>query len=536
METSTDQRWLINELWLLAAVPFALVTWQAVQAPRLHVLLDYWHVLAKVTADDGSLIPGALFSYHLEQPFALPSLLFWGDAGLAGGDNRALTLLTVALLAAVVLLLRSLLPESLGAVRRTALTAGFAFLLLSAHGIELWLQGTNGASWAPALFFLVLAVVCAHRGRFWPALAAAAIGSLSFGVAFPAWFAIGLVAWLRRDAWWRVAAPVALGAAVLAFWLLTRPAGAQAAATSGFEPGHRLAVFGASLGSMWSPGVAWVAIAAGVLVLGVLAYCGRAAVRARAADQAGWLGLGLCAVALALLLALGRTTGSGTNVGLLSRYSLVGGLAACAALALAALRWNPRPGWLVAAVAAVGLVTEITGYTQVNQVRASYESLGTVAYALRVNDPAALAELRINPAVVPAARSLGAYPFTGDFTLGCGGRELGDRVPPESPRPLPGPSGPLSTKGVVDTRAPLLTGWAVVDGKRADCVLVTDDAGTVTGGGLTGVGRSDAGGLTGEPNAGWQAAAAPDSRGRIVVVSAGGVLYRIDENAHGERG
>lgn len=47
-------------LWLFAIVPFGLAMLAALRAPRMHVLLDYWHVLAKITDDDGSLLLGHL--------------------------------------------------------------------------------------------------------------------------------------------------------------------------------------------------------------------------------------------------------------------------------------------------------------------------------------------------------------------------------------------------------------------------------------------------------------------------------------------
>jgi hypothetical protein len=68
-------------LWLFTMAPFGLALLAAVRAPRMHVLLDYWHVLAKITNDDGSLLLSQVFTYHLEQPFVLPSLLFWAGRG-----------------------------------------------------------------------------------------------------------------------------------------------------------------------------------------------------------------------------------------------------------------------------------------------------------------------------------------------------------------------------------------------------------------------------------------------------------------------
>ncbi|MFT7869102.1 MULTISPECIES: hypothetical protein [Amycolatopsis] len=44
------------------------------------MLLDYWHIFAKITDDNNNLLLGQVFTYHLDQPFAVPSLLFYADA------------------------------------------------------------------------------------------------------------------------------------------------------------------------------------------------------------------------------------------------------------------------------------------------------------------------------------------------------------------------------------------------------------------------------------------------------------------------
>ncbi|WP_157357476.1 DUF2079 domain-containing protein [Amycolatopsis nigrescens] len=509
-------------LYLLAVCPLFLALLLALRAPRMHVLLDYWHVLAKITGDDGSLLPGMVFGYHLDQPFVLPSLLFWADAAWFGGDNRVLTVLTVAMVAAVVVLLHLMLPATTAPVRKAALTAGFAFLLLSSHAAELWSQGTNGISWVPAVLLSVLAIALAHRGRFWPAVLAAAFGCLSFSAAFGAWFALALIFWLRRDARYKVLVPPVAGVLVLAFWFLTKPSGQQSLATSAFDPDGRLSVVLAAIGGLWSADVAVVAVLAGGLTLALLVLPGRSAVLRRVhgeplrTNDSGWIGLAAYAVALAVMLGLGRTTAEAPsgNAGLISRYVLVAALATCALLALAALHRPAVPTrYVVIAVVAVGLVTHAIGGTKADAVRRAYEPLRTAAVALRLEAPEALAALHIQPSVIPAARALGGYPFTDDFTLGCHGLELGGHV--ELAQAWP-------SKGAVESDGALLTGWATVSGSDVDCVLVTDEHGTVVGGGVTGLTRPGAPG-----GAGWQAVAAPGTARPQVLVSAGGALYRV---------
>ncbi|MCU1684649.1 MAG: hypothetical protein JWQ81_5388 [Amycolatopsis sp.] len=537
----TRLHWVIG---LFSLLPLAYVTLQAVRAPKLNLLLDYWDVLAKITTDDGSLQPRMLFTYNLEQPFAVPSLLFWADARFFGGDNRVLTVLTVLLMAGIVVLLSRMLPTSLSPVKRAALTVGFAFIMLSTHGIELWVQGTNGISWTPALFFVVLTVFLMHRGRFWPAFAAAVFGCLCFGVGFPAWLGLVLVAWLRREPRWKVLVSAVAGIAVLAIWLTTRPSAPQALATSSFDVQHRLAAISASLGAMWASSESHVAtlfaVGVGLLLAILLAVFAVAAVRGRftpatpeQSDEAGWIGLATCTLALALLIGLGRTT-PGINVGMISRYSVIGGLALCSALTLVALR-RPRlrARYVLAGVVAVSLVTYATGYPKVATVKTGYYGYGAIEVALRVDAPGALTALQVNPEVVPAARALGMYPLTGSFSLDCHGYELGSQINFGGIKPLPGPHAPGVTKGVLDTPPvrgdALLSGWAVVADTHPDCVLVLDESGKVVGSGITGVSRPDAVRLTGgDANAGWRAVAAPNSTASRIVLVAGGTLYGVD--------
>ncbi|GAB3502616.1 DUF2079 domain-containing protein [Amycolatopsis cihanbeyliensis] len=532
----TGRRPAAIALGLLTLVPLLLAVVQAARAPRMHLLLDYWHVLAKITGDDGSLVAGKIASYHLDQPFVLPSLLFWLDAAILGGDNRVFSVLTVAFAVAIVLLLGTMLPSTLDSGKKWALTSGFAFLVLSSHAAELWVQATNGISWVPAVLCSVLALRQAHRGRSCAAYASAAVGCLCFGAAFPVWFALALTGWLARRGRAAVLVPAAAGIGVLAFWFATKPSGPQSLATSALDPSGRLSVLGAALGCLWSAELAVVAVLAGGATAAVLLLTGWSAVRARLSDPAGpagaaWVGLGAYALMLAGMLALGRTTDApvpGGNVGLISRYVLVSALATCAALTLLVLHRPRLPRRrVIALVLTISFVTYAIGGTKASGVDSGYAPLGVTAVALRVGAEDALRELRIEPGVRPAAQALGAYPFTGDFSLGCGGHELDDRLDLPAAVPLPGPESPSPSRGVVDT-APaaggvLLSGWVTLDGRQPDCVLVADGIGTVVGGGVTGLPRPDVPG----PASGWRAAAAPGTTRPTVVILAGRTLHRL---------
>ncbi|KFU82040.1 hypothetical protein SAMN04489729_1550 [Amycolatopsis lurida] len=515
-------------LWIFTVAPFGLALFTAVRTPKMHVLLDYWHVLAKITDDNGDLLFGQVFTYHLDQPFVLPSLLFWADAAWFGGDNRILTMLTVLLVAGIVACLYSMLPNSLSTATKAVVLTGFSWILFSSHAAELWLQGTNGISWIPAVFFCVLAIACAHRGLTWAAGIAATLGCLSFGAALPIWFVLALIAWLRKDSRLRVLIPGAIGVLVVAAWFLTKPSGQQSLATSSFDLDGRLSVFAAALGGLWSADVAVVAVIAGGITIAALVHLGRVA----NPRTSGWIAIAAYAVLLAGMLALGRTTAhvAGGNVGLISRYVIVGALATSALLALVAIN---RPQWplrqLLIATVTIALVTHAIGGTKAERVRHDYSPLNLAAIALRVDAPTVLDTLHIQRAAAPAARSLGAYPFNDTFTLGCGGPELGSHLP--SSAPLPHGTDPGDTRG--ETGTPLtgdtvLSGWTTIGGARADCILVVDQNDIVIGGGLIGLPSSVAKTTTAAPEGmAWQAVAPPGATIDGVIAVKNGSLYRL---------
>ncbi|MEV4058094.1 DUF2079 domain-containing protein [Amycolatopsis sp. NPDC049688] len=518
----------VAALWVFAAVPFALALLAALRAPKMHVLLDYWHVFAKITDDNGSLLLGQVFTYHLDQPFVVPSLLFYADAAWFGGDNRVLTVLTIALLAVAVFALRTMLPRHVSPTTRGTLTAAMSWLLFSSHATELWLQGTNGISWVPAVTFCTIAIACAHHGRRAGAYAAAVLGCLSFGAALPIWFVIAFIAWLRKEPRLRVVIPAVVGLTILIAWWLTKPAGTQSGATDAFDPDGRLSVVAAAVGGLWSVDIAVPAVIAGGLTIALLALLlRRTLIHRPAAIEAGWAGLACYAFALALMLALGRTTTNvpGGNVGLISRYVLVAALATTAALVLTTVH---RPQWpkqyLVVAVVALSLVTHAVGGRKADEVRRSYAPLSLSAIALRVDAPAALDALHIQRAAGPAARALGAYPFNDSFTLGCHGPDLGSHLDLTTAQPTPA--------GALDAPATdaggITTGWAVVNGTRPDCILITDQTGTVTGGGVTGLPLTLGQTPKAAPGAtAWQATAGPTNGPLTILAVQGGRLYRI---------
>ncbi|AIG74312.1 Conserved putative membrane protein [Amycolatopsis japonica] len=213
-------------------------------------------------------------------------------------------------------------------------------MLFSSHAAELWLQGTNGISWIPAVFFCVLAIPCAHLSLSWAAGVAAVLGCPSFGAALPIWFVLALIAFLRNDSRLRILIPGAVGVLVVVSWFLTKPPGRQSLATSAFAPDGRLSVFAAVLGGLWSADVAAIA---GGITIAALIYI----VRDANPQVSGWIALAY-AVLLAGMLAMGRATDQvpGGNAGLISRNVVIGALATSALLALVTIN-RPRSGRMV---------------------------------------------------------------------------------------------------------------------------------------------------------------------------------------------
>jgi hypothetical protein len=431
-----------------------------------------------------------------------------------------------------------MLPQQLSSTTRGALTAAMTWLLFSSHATELWLQSTNGISWVPAVTFCTVAIACAHRGRLALASGAAVLGCLSFGAALPIWFAIAVIIWLRKESRLRVAIPAAAGIVVVGAWWLTKPTGTQSGATAAFDPDGRLSVIAAAVGGLWSVDVAVLAVISGGLTITLLTLLvGRTLAdhRHRTVNgDAGWLGLTLYALALALMLALGRTTTNvpGGNVGLISRYVLVAALATTALVVLIAVhrpQWSQR--YLAAVLVALSLITHAIGGGKADLVHRSYTPLNLAAIALRVDAPAALEALHIQRAAAPAAHALQAYPFNNAFTLGCHGPELGSHLDLATAQPLTDKGAGIA-HGALDAPATdpgaITTGWASINGTPPDCVLITDQTGTVTGGGISGLPLTAAQTATAAPGAtAWQATAGPTSGPLAVLAVRGGHLYRI---------
>jgi hypothetical protein len=96
------------------------------------------------------------------------------------------------------------------------------------------------------------------------------------------------------------------------------------------------------------------------------------------------------------------------------------------------------------------------------------------------------------------------------------------------------PTPPVNEHQTRDTRRSktgadaIITGWAVINETQPDCVLIADQAGTVTGGGVIGLPLNAGQATTASAGAtAWQATAGPTSGALTVLAVQGGRLYRI---------
>lgn len=539
----TAPEWLRRISWpaVLIAVfgllPVLGTVLEIAGAPRLH-FLDYWHLLARITNDDGSVIPRAIVQYHNEHPMFVPALLFWLDAKFLGGSNHALGALTAVFAAGIVLVLNRMLPRSLDVVKQAALTAAFAFLVFSTNATEMFGQGMSGISWMPQFFFAVLAVLLAQRGRPVWALVAALAACACHGTAFAVFPALALVFFLRGDKARRVVWPLAIGLVVVVGWLLTVDQPPKSGGA--LHADDYLAMTAGTIGQLWSAKESDIAVAMGGLtaagiVTAVILLLRRRVIGGVEAPLAGWTGLGVYILAAAAMIGLSRAA-LGIGVSLAGRYAEIAALAAAALLALAVL-WFPRVSVarVTAAVLAVAAVSYLVGNTQAGIQRRIYADQAITAVAMRVGAPGQMASLRVPAEVLPAAKALGMYPFNSSFTLGCGqpGTELGDQVDPKRIEELAAPAPGLPNVGNIDS-GPVrgdsrIVGWALVAKRAVDCVLVLDSANRIVGGGGVGVRREDIAGALSvdELNSGFTAVAAAGASNPRVVVGARGSLFHV---------
>ncbi len=169
-----------------------------------------------------------------EHTVVLPTLIYAANVGLSGGDNRALSGLSLLFLLALGCVLWSLLPAGMRAGRLGGpawgiVLAGMVFTPAAAHSIIL---GFSGTIWFLSNLFAALAAhrlaACAVERSgvaFAGVLAAAGLGALSYSTNLSLWPALLVGAVLLRLPLRRLVALAGGGALAFAFaaWTYVRP-------------------------------------------------------------------------------------------------------------------------------------------------------------------------------------------------------------------------------------------------------------------------------------------------------------------------
>jgi hypothetical protein len=494
-------------LGLSAIVPPLMMLREVLRYSQMH-FYDYWWVLLDITGDDGSLRPAALLGFRNEHPFVLPSLLFWLSARFGHGLNQPLGLLIIAFGIGSVLLVWAMLPKALNPWLRGGLVAAASTLVFNPHGIHNYVRSMSGASWILALLLVLAALLAMQREHRVLAIVFGLLASISYGTSFAVWPALALIAWLRGGRRRSIAMPLIVGVLVVAAWLVLRGPQGGGGGSPTDDPAQALLTGLSMLGMVWTGTEPSVALIAGVAGLAVLALHARQTPEERRM-AAPWWGLAMYALGCAVMIS-GSRAAFGAAAGLQSRYNSM-----TAALWIAVLviivAWPRWPKIRTVAVASTVLATVALGAPMAQAVRADAPNQDLLAIAARIGHPDAFTDRFPEPdRLLPRLRALGHYPFSAEFTLGCpatpelrGGLTIGDRVstadwrtPSVGALREPRPDGRDVVLNVetdeIRGGARMLKGWAISGIERAGCVAVLDQTGTVVGGGVVDLPRSDA--------------------------------------------
>lgn len=498
LRTSDFGPWLLG---LFSLVPPLMMLREVLRHPQMH-FFDYWWVLLDITRDDGSLRPEALFGFRNEHPFVLPSLLFWLSARFVHGLNQLLGVLILALGAGCVVLVWSLLPAELGRWRRACLVAATSALVFNPHGLHNYVRSMSGASWILAMLLVLTALLAMQRERPIPAVLAGLAASASYGTSFAVWPALALVAWLRGYHRRWVMTPLVIGLVVVTAWLVLRGPQGSGGGSAIDAPAQAILAGLSMLGMVWTGTEPTIALLAGIGGLAVLALHLPSTQQERR-ESAPWWGLVVYAVGCAVMIS-GSRAAFGEAAGLQSRYTSMSAALWIAVLVIV-LAWPRWPGVRSVAVLGTILATTALGAPMAQSVREDAPNQELLAVGARIGATDAFADRFPEPErLLPRLRALGHYPFSDEFSLGCGdGVEIDARVdtaewgtPSVDSSPGPRPGGwdvrlDVETDEIQgDSR--MLQGWAISGIERAQCVTVLDETGTVVGGGVVDLPRPDA--------------------------------------------
>jgi hypothetical protein len=492
--------WLARLIELLALIPAGAMTLEVANASKLHYV-DYWYAIVRFVDLNGSLNFGGLFKASNEHLIAIPSLMYYGDATLGGGDQRILGYVDILVAIATVVLIRFAIPKSLPVVVRASLVLAASALIFSLHGLHNFTHAMSGAAWLTANLISIGALLFGVKGRWWPAWGMALLGSITYGTAFAAWPSLALIAIMRREPMWRRVLPLVVGGVIVVGWMSVN----HNAAGSGTESDIGTAIFGllAVIGHIWAANNTGFAVLSGAVILG--SYGALATVRAaRTPELRFWWGLACHAFFGGAMIAVSRID-FGLDYSQHSRYTSVSVLISLPLLVIAGTVVHSFVGrhWRKLAVgfAVAGITGFALGVPTADAVRTEDIDHDIQSVALRAGYLNAFG-WALPPAghqLVPRLEALGHYPFNDSFTLGCGGPELGDHIDLGGVKELTLPTGgrtPVSPVGTVDKvqaepGAQLVWGWATGVKDPVRCTVLVDSTGKVVGGGVSDRVRSD---------------------------------------------
>jgi hypothetical protein len=417
MEDRPRASWQRTASWLLVLLPFALY---AVTLPRFGELQrnDYWGDFRQLL--DGAELthePARWFQARSNEHRILAPLLLWtANIHLTDGDNRALSLVSLALLAATFAVLWRALP---GSVRSSAGgPVGFglpiAALLATPVAAHCWVMGFSGNQWYLANASAAAAIAVFARLRpdsSWrallPALAFSLPGAFAHSTHLALWPALLLVCLVVPSPRGAAAFCAAATAAFLGLFLWH-----YAVPRNHPVPGQETASLGSffasylSLRASSAPAVArWWGLAGLILfALGVFLVLRRR--RASRAVFAPWLALAVYALLNAAGTSVARA-GFGESMALTSRYASLPALFWLGSLAILGLcAWEAPPRWRARSLGALALVTAMflfattrSGLELLRQHLKAVERqpLGGLAVLWRVDDDEALRTLCFSP-------------------------------------------------------------------------------------------------------------------------------------------
>lgn len=533
--------WLARGVEVLALLP-PLATVLAVAAGQRLQYTDFWYVLMRVTTSDGSLYVPGMKVLNNEHPLMLPSVLYWLDAKLFDGDNRIMGYGVVVIAAATVLLLRAALPKTLPPLLRAGIVVAASALVFSPHGIHNFVRAMSGTAWLTANLLVVIGLALAYKRQWWAAWLFGLLACMSYGTAFAVWPAFALMATIGREKLWRRLVPLGVGLVVVVVWTALKPGVAP-----GGQPAHDLAsllyTMFAVIGHVWTADNAGVAVIAGVVVAAV--YCWLATNRvARDVSLRFWWALACHAFLASAMIAAARID-FGSDFGLSSRYTSLSVLMAVPAIVLTAVVAYRALGEgatkLTIVAMALGLVGFTLGSPTAAMVRAEDAEHQLQAVALRAGIGDAFgATLPPADVMVPRLKAMGLYPFSDAFTLGCGGPEMGTRLdnakmvrlPPADAR---NPKTPAGSVDEVDPKnaGVIVRGWATGIDDPVRCAVMVDTTGTITGGGLTHLPRSDVTALLNgiAADVGFSVIAPADKADRVVIILESGKMRWLPAQA-----